>query len=79
MSIYLTLLQKFGYDHQAGILVEEMAELTQAISKHRRGLDHNTAEEIADVQIVLDQLKLANPEWLTWEQLKLKRIEEEIL
>jgi hypothetical protein len=79
MSIYLTLLQKFGYDHQAGILVEEMAELTQAISKHRRGLDHNTAEEIADVQIVLDQLKLANPEWLTWQQIKLKRIEEEIL
>jgi hypothetical protein len=79
MSIYLTLLQKFGYDHQAGILVEEMAELTQAISKHRRGLDHNTAEEIADVQIVLDQLKLANPEWLTWQQIKLKRIEEEVL
>jgi hypothetical protein len=79
MSIYLTLLQKFGYDHQAGILVEEMAELTQAISKHRRGLEHNTAEEIADVQIVLDQLKLANPEWLTWQQIKLKRIEEEIL
>ena len=79
MSIYLTLLQKFGYDHQAGILVEEMAELTQAISKHRRGLDHNTAEEIADVQIVLDQLKLANPEWLTWQQIKIKRIEEEIL
>jgi len=79
MSIYLTLLQKFGYDHQAGILVEEMAELTQAISKHRRGLDHNTAEEIADVQIVLDQLKLANPEWITWQQIKLKRIEEEVL
>jgi hypothetical protein len=79
MSIYLTLLQKFGYDHQAGILVEEMAELTQAISKHRRGLDHNTAEEIADVQIVLDQLKLANPEWLTWQQIKLKRIEEKVL
>jgi pyruvate carboxylase len=79
MSIYLTLLQKFGYDHQAGILVEEMAELTQAISKHRRGLEHNTAEEIADVQIVLDQLKLANPEWLTWQQIKLKRIEEEVL
>jgi hypothetical protein len=79
MSIYLTLLQKFGYDHQAGILVEEMAELTQAISKHRRGLDHNTAEEIADVQIVLDQLKLANPKWLTWQQIKLKRIEEQLL
>ena len=56
-----------------------MAELTQAISKHRRGLEHNTAEEIADVQIVLDQLKLANPEWLTWQQIKLKRIKEEIL
>ena len=79
MEIYQKLIQKFGYDHQAGILVEEMAELTQSISKHRRGLDHNTAEEIADVQIVLDQLKLANPEWLTWQQIKLKRIEEEVL
>jgi len=79
MEIYQKLIDKFGYDHQAGILVEEMAELTQAISKHRRGLDHNTAEEICDVQIVLEQLKLANPEWLTWQQIKLKRIEEEIL
>ncbi len=39
--------------------VEEMGELIQAISKKVRGLDHqaNIPEEIADVEIMLEQLK----------------------
>jgi len=48
-----------------------MAELTQAIIKHS-----NIAEEIADVQIVLDQLKLLYPDWKSWEQVKIQRLKE---
>ncbi|MGL4107241.1 hypothetical protein [Clostridium sp. LP20] len=35
-----------------------MAELTQAISKSIRGKEHNVEEEIADVEIMLQQLKI---------------------
>lgn len=79
MSIYQQLLDKFGAEIQSDILIEEMSELTKAIIKRRRGLEHNIAEEIADVQIVLDQIKIMHPDWLTWKQIKLKRIEENIL
>jgi hypothetical protein len=48
-----------------------MAELTQAILK-----DSNIAEEIADVQIVLDQIKLIHPQWISWEQVKMQRLKE---
>ena len=50
-----------------------MAELTQAILKGT-----NVSEEIADVQIVLDQIKLLYPDWISWEQVKLKRLRERI-
>lgn len=69
-------LSKFGENAQKEILIEEMAELTQAILKDRRGRESNISEEIADVQIVLDQIKLLHPDWKTWEQIKLKRLEE---
>jgi NTP pyrophosphatase (non-canonical NTP hydrolase) len=79
MEIYQKLIDKFGVEHQELILIEEMSELTKAIIKKSRGLEHNIEEEIADVQIVLEQLKLAYPNWITWQQIKLKRIEEEVL
>lgn len=69
-------LNKFGEQNQKDIAIEEMAELTQALLKERRGRESNVAEEIADVQIVLDQMKLLYPEWKSWEQIKLSRLEE---
>lgn len=62
----------FGYEAQSNQLVEECAEVIQAVSKYRRastGLGHPTAEdekavalenlieEIADVEIMLEQVK----------------------
>jgi NTP pyrophosphatase (non-canonical NTP hydrolase) len=79
MEIYQKLIDKFGVEHQELILIEEMSELTKAIIKKRRGLEHNIEEEICDVLIVLDQLKLAYPAYITWQQIKLKRIDEEVL
>lgn len=69
-------LNKFGENSQKEMLIEEMSELTQAILKDRRGRESNISEEIADVQVVLDQIKLLHPDWKTWEQIKLKRLEE---
>lgn len=56
----------YGYDAQSRQLIEEMAELTQAINKAwRMGNDfdnllvqkRNIKEEIADVYIMLEQMK----------------------
>lgn len=71
MNLYEKALDKFGNQHQKLKLIEEMAELTQAIIK-----DSNIAEEIADVQIVLDQIKLLYPDWKSWEQVKIQRLKE---
>ena len=78
MNIHQQVLNKFGERNQKDMLIEEMAELMQALQKERRGLEYNISEEIADVQIVLDQIKLLYPDWISWEQVKLKRLRERI-
>ena len=53
-------LSHYGPEEQIKMLYEEMAELQLAICKHGRGADNldNIAEEIADVGIMLDQMRL---------------------
>ena len=68
------IANEYGYDAQSRQLIEEMAELTQAINKFwRKQLlcgqrdfieiplntpeESNIIEEVADVEICLDQLK----------------------
>lgn len=77
-TIYQKAIEKFGQSHQKDKMIEEMAELTIALFKERSGLEHNIAEEIADTQIVLNQMKLLYPDWISWEQVKLKRLEERL-
>lgn len=50
-------IEHFGAEKQIDMCIEEMAELTQALCKHKRGLMHNVEEEIADVEIMLEQIK----------------------
>ena len=61
--IYMEFLCKravetFGADSQTMIAIEEMAELQKELCKHFRGRNnyYNIAEEIADVQIMLEQM-----------------------
>ena len=68
-NIYWSAIETFGYDLQIAVAIEEMAELTKELCKAQRvtfagrgglgdGLIDNydeIAEEIADVQIVLDE------------------------
>ena len=77
-EIIRTIARHYGYDAQSRQLIEEMAELTQAINKYWRtelqcGKNlcnpwdgympdnseeyYNLVEEIADVQIMLEQMK----------------------
>lgn len=61
-DLYQEALTFFGEASQQDKLVEEMAELTQAIMKYRRKPSEknrqNLHEEFADVQLVMQQIKL---------------------
>ncbi len=56
-------LNTYGIDKQLDIAIEEMAELTKAIIKHRRYASRDTyenlCEEVADVAIMLEQIILS--------------------
>ena len=53
-------IRKFGFDMQQAIAIEEMSELTKELCKYKRGAENfkQIAEEIADVEIMLEQLKI---------------------
>ena len=59
-TTFLKAIARYGAEEQEGVAQEECAELIQAISKKHRGKPHNIAEEIADVEIMLEQLKIIN-------------------
>ena len=55
-------IELFGVEKQSMIVMEELAELTQAVSKINRRYNQETRdnliEEMADVYIILEQLEL---------------------
>ena len=59
-DIYRKAIKKFGATMQMNVAMEECSELIKEISKIIRGKGNlaNLAEEIADVEIMLEQLKL---------------------
>lgn len=71
----------YGFSNQLQMLVEEMAELTQAICKYKRfenakervDIFENLIEEVADVEIVLSQIKM-----LVGEKAVNKKVEEKV-
>lgn len=65
----------YGASHQETVAVEELSELIQAISHKRRGREHNIAEEIADVEIMLEQLKQINSCHSDVEDIKTQKLE----
>lgn len=59
-STFERALEHYGPDAQITMVLEEMSELQKELCKYRRGranYDH-IAEEIADVSIMLDQMRL---------------------
>lgn len=53
-------IEVYGADNQERVALEECCELCVAINHKHRGREHNIAEEIADVEIMLEQLKIIN-------------------
>ena len=59
------IAEHYGYESRSNLLVEECAELIQAVSKYRRAQTaekaeialENLVEEIVDVEIMLEQIK----------------------
>ncbi len=76
------VIDRFTPVHQLDIAIEEMSELTKEICKYKRGFDNreNIIEEMADVFIMLRQLKLifniTDKELHNAELAKIKRLRE---
>lgn len=53
-------IESFGVNHQIDIAIEEMAELTKELIKFKRGKSnkYEIQEEIADVRIMIEQLRI---------------------
>lgn len=74
-------VKHFGSDSRILLAIEEMAELQKELCKHSRGRDnyYNIAEEIADVQIMLEQLMImfdCRETVEEWKFAKLMRLKE---
>lgn len=59
-ELFKMAISEYGSVAQERQAIEECAELIQAISFKHRGREHNIEEEIADVEIMLEQLKMIN-------------------
>lgn len=58
-NVYKQASNKWGTKAQIIVAIEEMSELIQALTKHLRTdlVTDNLAEEIADVEIMIEQLR----------------------
>lgn len=83
-EIEANAILNYGEEMQTDVAIEEMSELIKALIKDRRNSDKkssdNVLEEMADVQIMLDQLKMIfgstkKIEWYKINRLK-RRIEQ---
>ncbi|SDX85740.1 nucleoside triphosphate pyrophosphohydrolase family protein [Tepidimicrobium xylanilyticum] len=59
-EVYKQALEKWGAEGQITMVFEEMAELQKELCKSLRGKENRIeiAEEIADVEIMLEQMKI---------------------
>lgn len=74
-EIFETAIKVYGVFPQENMAIEECAELIQAINKKHRGRQHNLPEEIADVEIMLEQLKIANDCYEEVESIRKEKVE----
>jgi len=88
MNDRITLLRlaitTWGENAQIDMCLEEMSELAKALLKWRRYggdvfmSDKAVLEEIADVQIMLDQMRILFGSTDTYEAVKLERLEKRL-
>jgi hypothetical protein len=58
-AIYAQIIAKMGKKHQMTVAIEELSELIKELTKAIRGRpnDMKISEEVADVEVCLDQLR----------------------
>lgn len=83
MSLLQKAIAKWGEDAQMKMVLEEMSELQKEICKMWRGKDNRDAiaEEVADVEIMLDQLQIMLGIWEDVQghrKKKLQRLQERL-
>lgn len=59
-AILKQAIETYGAEAQLNVAIEEFAELTKEICKHKRYMDNTKAiiEEMADCYIMLEQMKM---------------------
>ena len=87
-EILYKVIDTYGKDKQIDIAIEEMSELTKALLKYRRSkhgdktcgnnLVGNIVEEIEDVQIMLDQMKIIYGSSESGRRYKIYRLKERL-
>ena len=82
-DVYKQAIEEFGERYQVDKSLEEMGELIQALIKYRQhGTNKgNVSEEMADVEIMLEQLKIifANANAVErWKKEKIERLETRV-
>ena len=78
-DLYQLALDKFGKEKQLTVAVEELSELTKEICKVLRNLGNtdDLSEEIADVEIMCEQLRYIfsiDKDVDDWKEYKLSRL-----
>ena len=80
--LYREAVLKWGVNHQMGVAVEEMAEAIAQITQYMnrsRGTKSEVVHEIADVCIMMEQMKIIFGKELDQAiETKLKKLEEHI-
>ena len=75
-------IEAYGADKQIDMMIEEMSELTKALCKYKRAQTDATVadvlEEMADVQIMLNQMALVFGDFNEEEIAKLERLEKRL-
>jgi len=81
-NLYRKAITHFGIKAQIDKTVEELAEVTEAILKHKDGRDsdNHVCEEIADAIIMLEQMQefYGFDEVEDWREIKLRRLQNRI-
>ena len=78
-DLYQLVMDRWGSDAQLTVVLEELSELMKEVCKMKRdmgNLDH-LAEEVADVEIMLEQLRYIfdiDDDVDAWKKSKLKRL-----
>lgn len=58
MSVYQNAIDLWGATSQIDMMIEECAELIHALQKIKRGRPVNVSEELADVEIMCEQMRV---------------------